>query len=241
MDSVKTDGRRMSPLVGAGKLLNFLRENFNIDNSSLNQFPVLNGVFLFGPDAVKVFTQSAQYVDTNNLWQKLRLSLSSDFLVPMVMGNTYDEYREAEVSQYVRKRVEWKDMIGTGLASVQTEVKALYDFLYSICGKNIRVNSFLPYSRSEFFARVSGPNAQDEVERYKKVVDTKNAAMTGGLDFSGTREILNLGIQGQDSTKTIVTPLQSFEGFQFKVIEYQPILNPVEFFLGALNQESHPT
>ncbi|MBF0491107.1 MAG: hypothetical protein HQL15_10960, partial [Candidatus Omnitrophica bacterium] len=189
-----------------GKLLTFLKNHFNLNNPSLNQYPDLNGIFLFGPDAVAAFTQMSEYVEANHLWKKLRLSLSSDVLVPMIMGNVYDEQRETEVEEYAKKRAQWNDKDGIrkavgsqeGLSgSVRKEVLAFYNFLNGICGKNIRINTFLPYSRSEVFIRIAGNTVDEHIKKYRtfKTDADSISDVPGGIDLSQTKERIqwNLG------------------------------------------------
>ncbi|MEI7998743.1 MAG: TolC family protein [Candidatus Omnitrophota bacterium] len=238
-----------------GKLLNFLKDHFNLNNRSLNQYPVFNGILLVAPDAVDIFKKTAEYIEQNNLWEKLKLSLSSDFLVPMVMGNVYDEQKETEVKEYALKRVRWKDMIGTRsipgekeeeIKNIEGLVQNFYSFFNGICGKSIKVNAFLPYSRSEVFVRVGGENAQEEMARFRKVANLAEDHSTsveppGGVDLSRTEDAIQFNQKRNDSIadskNSILSPamaaLKSFQGFEFQVMQYQPILNPIELFMGS--------
>jgi len=63
----------------------------------------------------------------------------------------------------------------------------------------------------------------------------------GGVDYTKTRNSIQFKGDGSESSlnsnssilNTNLTSLSSFKGFNFEVIQYKPILNPVEFFLGS--------
>ncbi len=78
-----------------GRTKQYLEKNYELDLPQLEQYQVSNGIFLFAPDAVKVLEKTREYVTQKQLWDRA-YRLTSDFIVPMVMGNIY--HKESELS-----------------------------------------------------------------------------------------------------------------------------------------------
>ncbi len=57
----------------------------------------------------------------------------------------------------------------------------------------------------------------------------------GGLDLTATRNVVRIDSQQSDalpaSKPNVVYDLQSFRGFEFELLQYRPMLNPIEFFV----------
>jgi len=76
---------------------------------------------------------------------------------------------------------------------------------------------------------------------YPTLVRMKDAAMQikrqGGVDFSKAESSIlfqqNSSTRPNDLSTNRGTPFKSFMGFEFQVIQYRPILNPIELFWGS--------
>ena len=76
---------------------------------------------------------------------------------------------------------------------------------------------------------------------YPTLVTMKDAAMQikrqGGVDFSKAESSIlfqqNSSTRPNDLSTNRGTPFKSFMGFEFQVIQYRPILNPIELFWGS--------
>ena len=86
-----------------GRLIKYLKENYDLELPDLAQYEVSNGIFMVGPDAVKVLEKIRAYITENNLWNRI-YRLTSDLLIPMIMSNTWgkDEARK-ETGSMCRK------------------------------------------------------------------------------------------------------------------------------------------
>ena len=227
-----------------GKILNLIKDNFNLYNSSLDQYPYSNGIFLVGQDATEVLTKTAEYAETHHLWEKFRLSLSADFLKAIVTNILDNERRAEENSKYARKRVAMRGVVlsaSQGL-NVQGELEDLYSF---ISRQGIKVYDDLPYSRSEaFFPNAVAPSPKEAAKLEKALNHRRDvaalSARQGGVNFSGARESIQFNQNEYNSSvksdslrlNPITASLKSFRGFEFQVIQYQSISNPAQLFRG---------
>ncbi len=238
-----------------GRLIKYLRENYDLDLPGLDQYEASNGIFLIAPDAVSVLEKTREYITQNNLWGRI-YRLTSDLFIPMIMGNTWgkDEARK-ETREYVQERIGWgkkvdKRKLSRGPIDLSAEagtLEKLYDFIQGTCNRSIAFHDFLPYPQSEVYIPIRSATVGEKAVKYKKLLHLSNvnSAMTtvptGGVDLSGTRNIIKFGQDGMvpfagtdvPSRLAALSSLKAFQGFGFKVIEYQPVSNPVELFLGA--------
>ncbi len=128
---------------------------------------------------------------------------------------------------------------------MERKLQAFYSFINNVSGNKIKIDAYLPYSKSEVFFHMAGNVANEEMGRYKKIIKLEDAAMLsndpGGIDFSSTKDRVQFNRSVNDTSVPsiafpVAVPLNSFQGFEFQIIQYQPMTD-LRQFLGFKEEE----
>jgi len=127
--------------------------------------------------------------------------------------------------------------------NAQDRLRAFYDVIKEYADSPIGVNAYLPYSNSTVLMHIAGESLQRDLQRFKAVDQAQLSSVRGGIDLSQTAGsmVLKHPMGPAAAEPGLVGPsLKLFQGFDFQIIAYQPILNPAELFLGASGHASGP-
>lgn len=247
-----------STRIRKSKTLQFMKGRFNLNNRSLKQFPVLNGMVLVGSDAVKILGKIADEVQKEHSWEEFPRHLTGDLLIPMIiMSKLGNGNRARNMEEYILKRSQWSDIAGSNgnngeklngngkLKEIQGHLRDFYSFIEDN-DPNITINAFVPHSKAVVWMHIAGEGAQREVVRFQKfsqdfAMKSVNSKDTGGIDLTQTAKTTEFRGEFQEGVSaepSAVSVLKSFKGFEFQIIQYQPILNPTELFLSSNSNQS---
>ncbi len=231
-----------------------LVERFLPKIRTFKQYPVLNGRIAIARDAVKVLTDIAEYMDKNELWETLPLSLEWDLLNPLIIQHQITDpvdFKE-EINDYLDERTEWGNLRKRDGRQVEEQsLRALYEVLQAADSEidgspKVETDIFEPNSRMSQLMRIAnGGSSSNAVARIKEVVNaaqvSSSSAQSGGIDLStiNGRVVFKDNKNSLFSASSLLAPkpdslsLQSFQGFNFQVVKFQPIPNPSRLFLGS--------
>jgi len=245
------------------ELLATLREGYSVDNPVQKQYSRSAGITFLAPDMVSVLTKVSESSAVRGRLKDFHLRFLYDILYPIVMGSTNDRNNTTEkLAIQARDRA-----VDEGARNKEDDLYAFYKEIDRLRreGSGGDPLSFQPYSRSEVSFFMAGPSSKiiEQGNKYKEMVMGKdaNAAQlssadpadikpeakarhTGGIDLTTTAEKTRLrslsGSLGSATFDQALKMLGNFKGFEFQVIQYQPISNPAAFFTGPSLQTSGP-
>jgi hypothetical protein len=152
---------------------------------------------------------------------------------------------------------------GFGLKQRETEairrsLENFYKWLNSNGNSNLQFKVHVPHK--SVFCHVAGPYSDEAAEKFKRLLHVRvaeddhamvthsvkqnqpvsqSAETPGGVDLSKTKSSILFKNKGSSSGERSIPVLQDasllrdFQGFDFKIIQFQPIVNPEGMFLGS--------
>jgi hypothetical protein len=245
------------------RTLSFLRDQkYHLSNKQLKQFSILNGMFVFGPDAVALTSIIAEKQSGNSHKDKLNIHLTPDIIDILLKSiNLNGGDWNQVVDKHLANRARWSDNGGNG--TNEDKIKDIKDALREFYGMvaaavkavPVRINAWVPHPGAELIIKNIHENGHStETQRILALLENHDTATEadkaslaartdkkGGIDLAFQPQFIQrhqqAGLQPIGQEERPLLP-EGFTGFNFNIVRFKSQLTVNGAFGLMFNSDS---